>query len=41
MTGDEMVGWHSLEMSLSKFQELVINSEAWLAVIHAVMKSQS
>ena len=29
----------SMEMSLSKFQELVMDREAWHAVVHAVAKS--
>ena len=30
MTEDEMVGWHHrLDMSLSKFRELVMDREAW------------
>ena len=28
----------SMEMSLSKFQELVMDREAWHAVVHAVAK---
>ena len=31
----------SLEMSLSKFQELVMDREAWRAAIHGVAKSQT
>ena len=30
----------SMDMSLSKLQELVIDREAWRAVIHGVSKSQ-
>ena len=42
MTEDEMVGWHhSMDMSLSKLQELVINREAWHAAVHGVVKSRT
>ena len=30
----------SMDVSLSELQELVIDREAWCAVIHAVAKSQ-
>ena len=32
---------NSKDMSLSKFQELVMNREAWRAAIHGVAKSQT
>ena len=31
----------SMEMSLSKFQEMVIDRESWRALVHGVMKSRT
>ena len=40
MTEDEMAGWHhQLDGRLSELRELVMEREAWCAVVHGVAKS--
>ena len=43
VTEDEMVGWHhcSMDMNLSKFQEIVKDREGWHAAVHGIAKSRT
>ena len=46
VTKDVMVGQHyrlddAMDMSLSRLNELVMDREAWHAVVHGVAKSQT
>ena len=45
MTEDEMAGWHhqldGYEFGYGKHRELVLDREAWHAVIHGVAKSRT
>ena len=36
-----MVGWHQIDTSLSKLQQIVQDRESWCAAVHGVPKSQT
>ena len=43
MTEDKIIGWHhdSVNRSLNKLQELVMDREAWHVAVHGVAKSRT